>query len=323
MSSVLASKQRDPRRSYITHGPFHNDIFDFATTTNYQTFTTTGQLVSVSGANASNCPKGRFLYENGKKLFPSANPGITTYMVGVYDPVSFLKGYIDPNSKMFSPMHQDKPISATPLTSTNKQPFGINPENEENDQGPGVFTLANSYFGANVDISGVMDAGEVRQETFRLVPTGSVISFIAQAAPGGWLLCDGSAISRETYARLFAIIGTTYGSGDNSTTFNLPDMRGRVPIGFGTGSGLTTRNLAATGGAETHTLTIGEMPSHNHGGVTGPGNHSGAQGILAAGGGNDVAEDQGTHTHSISAQGGDGAHNNMQPFLVLNYIIKY
>ena len=80
-------------------------------------------------------------------------------MVGVYDPVTFLKGFIDPNSKLFSPMHQDKPSTALPVTENNVITFGVNPENGEFDQGPGVLTLANSVFGAKVDISGAMTVG--------------------------------------------------------------------------------------------------------------------------------------------------------------------
>jgi microcystin-dependent protein len=84
------------------------------------------------------------------------------------------------------------------------------------------------------------------------------------------LLCDGSAKSRATYAALFAAIGTNYGAGDGSTTFNVPDFRGRVPLGAGTGPGLTARNLGATGGEESHVLVAGEIPAHSHG-VTDPG----------------------------------------------------
>lgn len=76
-------------------------------------------------------------------------------------------------------------------------------------------------------------------------PTGAVIGFAGSSAPSGWLLCDGSAVSRTTYADLFTAIGTSYGVGDGSTTFNLPDLRGRVPVGVGQGSGLTNRALAA------------------------------------------------------------------------------
>ena len=93
-------------------------------------------------------------------------------------------------------------------------------------------------------------------------PSGVINMWAAATAPTGWLLCDGSAISRTTYAGLFAVLGTTYGAGNGSTTFNIPDLRTRVAVGKnGTG---TFATLGATGGAETVTLTSAEMPSHTH-----------------------------------------------------------
>lgn len=97
----------------------------------------------------------------------------------------------------------------------------------------------------------------------RMWPTGT--------APTKWLICDGSEISRTTYASLFAVLGTTYGAGNGSTTFNLPNFKGRSPIGAGQGNTAegggagTNRSLGAIGGAETHTLVSGELASHSHG----------------------------------------------------------
>ena len=143
-------------------------------------------------------------------------------------------------------------------------------------------------------------------------PTGSVIPYAGASAPTGWLICDGSAVSRSTYAVLFAIIGTTFGSGDGSTTFNLPDLRGRGVIGVGAGSGLTNRVLGATGGEETHILTTPEIPSHNHAlGFIALENTGGSSGTRAYPG-----------TANTGSAGGGGAHNNMQPFMALNQIIK-
>jgi microcystin-dependent protein len=79
-----------------------------------------------------------------------------------------------------------------------------------------------------------------------------------------WLICNGSAVSRSTYAALYTAIGTTFGTGDGSTTFNIPDMRGRMPIGVGTGSGLSARTLAQTSGAESQTIASGNLPTHTH-----------------------------------------------------------
>lgn len=112
-------------------------------------------------------------------------------------------------------------------------------------------------------------------------PAGSVVCFAASGStPTGWLLCDGTAVSRTTYADLFAVAGTTYGSGDGSTTFNLPDLRGKTAIGAGQGygvglsgsgliGGVTTMSniaLGATGGVNSVTLTGAQTgtPSHTH-----------------------------------------------------------
>ncbi len=93
---------------------------------------------------------------------------------------------------------------------------------------------------------------------------GDMIWSCRGAVPSGFLACDGAAVSRATYADLFAVIGTTHGAGDGVTTFNLPDARGRSAVGTGQGSGLTNRALGATGGAESHTLTEAQMPMHGH-----------------------------------------------------------
>lgn len=93
-----------------------------------------------------------------------------------------------------------------------------------------------------------------------LVPVGTVIESAASATPTGYLPCDGAAVSRATYASLFASIGTTYGAGDGSTTFNVPDKRGRTAIGDGTGSGLSARTQGQTLGTETNTLLTSDLP---------------------------------------------------------------
>lgn len=173
-------------------------------------------------------------------------------------------------------------------------------------------------------------------------PTGSVMEFAGSSAPSGWLFCDGSAVSRITYSALFGILNTTYGAGDGSSTFNLPDLRGRVVVGAGAGPGLTSRTLAATGGEETHLLTTGELPAHNHPGSTAA-DHTHPQNVSAnpGTGGPGIRADynadatglsvypQGIGTGgsgaigvTVASQGGGTAHNTMPPFLVLNRIIK-
>ena len=159
------------------------------------------------------------------------------------------------------------------------------------------------------------------------IPTGTLHAFAGSTAPAGYLLCDGSAVSRTTYASLFAVLSTTYGAGNGSTTFNVPDMRGRAPIGAGTGTGLTLRSLGVSLGAETHTLQTSQIPSHSH--TLGPGqsfgvnfgaNNSGAATFGLNAGIINTTTYQGPY--EAQANGGGGAHNNMQPSIVVNYIIK-
>lgn len=192
------------------------------------------------------------------------------------------------------------------------------------------------------------------------------IKVSARSTPSsGWLRCNGAEVSRETYADLFDAIGTTYGAGDGSTTFVLPDFRGRMIVGSGSGPGLTDRVRAETGGEEDHTLINSEMPSHSHGTTTGSSgshDHGGASGgasgtnhahdtifnlatnttvgggtgerLIGSGSDRTVASqnqtlahthsipNQAAHSHSIEGTGGDGAHENMPPFLVVSVFIK-
>jgi microcystin-dependent protein len=149
-------------------------------------------------------------------------------------------------------------------------------------------------------------------------PAGTVVAFAGQSLPQGWLLCDGSAVSRNTYPVLFGIVGTTYGEGDMVTTFNVPDLRGRTTIGTGQGGGLTNRTLAMTGGEEKHTLTVAEMPAHAH-------DEKGTNRLDVATGGGIHVQDVDNETFAqfnTSTVGGGGSHNVMQPFMALQYIIK-
>jgi microcystin-dependent protein len=161
-----------------------------------------------------------------------------------------------------------------------------------------------------------------------LMPVGVVLPYVSSDAPNGWLNCQGQELYRGDYPALFAVIGTTYGAGDGSTTFRLPNLAGRVVVGQGSGPDLTPRSMGATGGAETHTLTSEEMPSHSHtSNATG-----GAVGLITANGFNTAVDVDSSPVEpnvyaapaalSINSTGEGASHNNMQPFAVLNYIIK-
>jgi microcystin-dependent protein len=199
------------------------------------------------------------------------------------------------------------------------------------------------------------------------MPVGAIIPFAGSTVPEGWLLCDGSAVSRSEYSELFDVIGTTYGAGDGSTTFALPSLTGRAALGASSGY-----SIGSVGGSETVTVDATEMPDHYHvvpehghddtiAMKTPSLSHSITQpvmkykrldGAIANGGsGSQVTRYNSTSSKSMSrstsvgvadhpatactmsggvtdcaaltsgATGGGGAHNNMMPFIALNYII--
>lgn len=175
---------------------------------------------------------------------------------------------------------------------------------------------------------------ELQDDIATTPPIGSVIPYAGSAAPDGYLIADGAEISRTTYSDLFAVIGTTYGVGDGSTTFTLPNLKGRIPVGK-SATDTEFDTLGETGGAKTHTLTSAEMPSHTHAqNAHGHGANSGigyGAGGYGAGVGRADANSPavlwgfsvGNSTATNQNTGGDGAHNNLQPYITLNYLIRY
>jgi microcystin-dependent protein len=185
------------------------------------------------------------------------------------------------------------------------------------------------------------DAATVSQITGTAsIPIGVIVDFWGATPPEGYLFAAGQEISRTTYAALFAVMGTSAGAGNGSTTFNLPDYRGRVSAGReNMATPATTRlnslsssTLGGAGGAQTHTLMTAEMPSHTHA-VTDPGHAHGyvepVGGVNVGGIAASVPADVATATTdpastgiTLANTGGGAAHNNVQPTIICNKIIR-
>lgn len=189
-----------------------------------------------------------------------------------------------------------------------------------------------------IDNVGTSDS-DIPTSASQAIPPGVTADYAGSSAPTGWLECNGAAVNRSTYSALFAAIGETFGVGDSSTTFNLPDLRGRTSIGSGTGTDLSARTLGATVGVESVTLTGPQsgIAAHTHT-VTDPG-HTHVQNLSAGAGGavdlsallassgsvNGGTTDSSTTGISNQNAGPTTAvesHTNMQPSLVMMKIIK-
>lgn len=195
------------------------------------------------------------------------------------------------------------------------------------------------------------------------VPIGTIIPWTGDSIPSGWLECKGQEVSRVEYARLFEVIGTTFGAGDGSTTFNLPNLKGRVIVGLDS-SDADFDTIGKSGGEKTHTLTVDELPAHSHS-ISSDGDHNhtitpagehghglhykagtGAEnywcvtewantaidaeseaGFIDPAGTHDhggTTGNAGSHNHggATSSVGSGVAHNNLQPYITLKFIIK-
>jgi len=227
--------------------------------------------------------------------------------------------------------------SGTPDTATTLQD-GVDQKRAQHINGPAsavvslesVLGSASSLKGSYSDLATRLAVQIPASGT--IIPPGTIWMYGGSAAPSGWLVCDGSSVSRSTYSDLFAVVSTTYGNGlGDGLTFTVPDFRGRLPLGVGVGSGggssgaagtkptggsaLTSRSRGAWGGEETHQLSTAEMPTHNHS----ISNAMPSSGVVFQGSGTGAG---GTGTVTIGNAGSSQPHNNVQPFLVCNFIIK-
>jgi len=143
-----------------------------------------------------------------------------------------------------------------------------------------------------------------------------VVEWYSDTLPENWLLCNGQAVSRTDYAELFNVLGTKYGIGDGSSTFNLPNLQGKIPVGKDSND-TDFNTLGKTGGEKRHTLTLNEIPIHNHG--WGYANSAASGNSTWGSAGNNAT---GTAKDVIKDSGGGQSHNNLQPYTVCNFMIK-
>lgn len=182
--------------------------------------------------------------------------------------------------------------------------------NEDESEYQAQFKKAVNFYGG-IYKNGVEIGGES-------LPIGSMIPYGSQNnIPSNWKICDGSAISRTDYAELFNVIGTSYGEGDGSTTFNLPNKKGRISVGLDS-SQTEFNTIGKKGGEKTHQLNVEELPSHSHTvkGTVGSGGY--VEGVSFG----NSANPGYTSGVSMSAVGGNQPHNNLQPYEVDVWIIK-
>jgi len=214
-----------------------------------------------------------------------------------------------------------------------------------------TFYFKDSQDGIDAADPDVVIGGRVKDKSGYLAPVGTITMYGGWVAPEGWLICDGSLVSASTYADLYSVIANIYGG--NSTSFALPNLKGRVVVGKDPGDA-SFDYMNEMGGEKTHTLTTAEIPSHSHNVdpplvyTTSNGAHShqytdpgigSLQGLSHDTNGSAVeyptanggtTSSAGDHYHSFDMgtfnslpTGGGTAHNNLQPYIVLNYIIKY
>ena len=218
------------RRSYLATEAYNGDFFSYAVT--FSNYVYTGALSAVTGATATNCPEGRILHETGKKLYPSANPGIGQYMVSVFDPVSMLTGFINPNNPTFSLMNTDRPAYIA------DSPSGTGTGIVASARANALYTRGDVLAGGRLDISGNALIYGNLGVTGNVIVTGNLsdVRSVNNIADGGTMavtaaqvaagivtatLTTSRNIQLPTAASIITLIGSVVGTTIEFTYINL------------------------------------------------------------------------------------------------------
>ena len=234
MSSVGSGYTNTSRRSYISTAPFDNDFFNYVFTDIFPVGPV-GDLLAVTGADASTCPAGRVLKEVGRKLYPGVDAGVSTYLVKVYDDVTFLSGFIDPNSPVFAVYNTDKPNTAggPPLSE------GIDPTGGLDDAGPPVYTNGSvqtneflstgtyATIGTNLTVQGHMQSAAYIS-TGTSVTAGTTVSANGNVNTGGYVSTTTGLVSASGQNRVALVTNYILDTGTSGAQLNINASLGQV-----------------------------------------------------------------------------------------------
>jgi hypothetical protein len=222
--------------SYISTDSFHTNFYTYTITSSPSpVFIKVGSLVPVAGATSANCPAGNILRENGKKLYPGAHSGVTTYMVGVFDIVSGLKGYINPNDPMFAPYNSERPLYQPDSVYTT--------DGTTKNLGPSVLTLG--YIAASEDVT---TAGQVRSSSFTEL---EIVDGIGGAMNTAILDVSKGQVFMISITKSVTIIPTNMSTG-SVVYLIIQGGNSQRPLSFG--GGIQSRGNFDVGVGETYTI---------------------------------------------------------------------
>lgn len=340
MSSVLRTAPTQSTVEYVSIQAFNGDVYSYSY--NYRTKVGTLTAVTVLSTEAA---AGVILRNTGRTLHPERNNGVTVPMVsvsfvGATDGLIYT-GFINPVDPTTFALYSEHAVLATEPATENRYTSGVYTTGRIFATGgvdisggidlSGNLVTTGNIVSTGADISGDVDlsgdltaGGRLYQQagvsplvSYLIVPVGCVFPYFSVTPPRGYLYCDGSAVGRTTYADLFTAISTTFGVGDTTTTFNVPDLRGRTIFGV---NGTSFAAIADASGAETQTLTTTNVPTHTHTVTLDTSGNVDVQ----AGTGTTVAAYAAGSVYTTSTGSGSGtAFSVVNPCLVLAFIIKY